>query len=183
MVIGRRRSLSPSFQSVLGATLLLCGAGAQKNSCVWPPSDFLKTSFKHLIWTRRAGGYGPEREAGGRRVGGGGERRRSSIKLSLSISCVAREGKCLFKFENSSCKPFILLIELDCVKNLSQYNRANPKHRLQPGERKLAFTGSWKSLGCHCYRSQVFGFVLLLLPYRSTSGRRHNLVFIWKIWY
>lgn len=82
------------------------------------------------------------RQKGGGLWGGARERRRSSIKLSLSISCVAREGKCLFKFENSSCKPFILLIELDCVKKLSQYNRANPKHRLQPGERKLAFTGS-----------------------------------------
>lgn len=46
-----------------------------------------------------------------------------AIKLSLSISCVAREWKCLFKFENSSGKPktsFILLIKLDCVKKLSQ---------------------------------------------------------------
>lgn len=40
------------------------------------------------------------------------------IKLSLSISCVAQEWKCLFKFENSSGKPktsFILLIKLDVV--------------------------------------------------------------------
>lgn len=56
---------------------------------------------------------------------------RLPIKLRLSISCVARERKCLFKFENSSCKPFILLIELDCVKKLSQHNTANPKQRLE----------------------------------------------------